>query len=148
MKLSEKGIIIRKTIENDLRQIYLSGKNDPEFSASLPGWSANYLAEIFTDENSVYFSAVRKKKVLGFISGGVKGRDSFIQSVIVNEKFRKSGIGTELITKFIEFSKKKGAENFFIAVFKNNPHSVKFFTDNGFSVKDTFIEMRRNNTKE
>jgi len=140
MKLAEKGIVIRKTVEEDLHQIYSEGKDEPSFSSLPFEFTPENLAEIFASQNSICFTAVRKKKVLGFIIGSVKDDESRIHWLMVKEKFRKAGIGEELIKSYIEISKNSGAENFLIAVFKNISETVKLFNNNGFSIKESFVE--------
>lgn len=145
MNLTERGIIIRKTAEGDLPQIYSSGIEEPAFSDMPFAFNAENLADIFASDNSVCYSAVRKKKVLGFIIGSIEDGASRVYWMMVKEKFRKAGIGKEMLKLYIEFSKKHGAADFLIAVFQNNHDSVKFFTENGFSVKEDFIRLQKNN---
>lgn len=142
MKLSEKGIIIRKTIEADLPQIYTEGAIEPFFKNLPYRFNAENLAEIFASYNSICFSAVRKKKVLGFIAGSAEGEVSSVSWIMVKDKFRRAGIGKELLKRFIDESKKSGTEKFLIALLKNSVESVKFFTDNGFIVNESFIELQ------
>ena len=141
MKLSEKGIIIRKTVEADLPQIYAEGEIEP-LLLNLPfRFNAENLADSFASYSSICFSAVRKKKILGFIIGSAEGDVSTVSWMIVKDKFRRAGIGKELLERFIDESKKASAEKFSVAVFRNSADSVKFFTDNGFSVEKNFVEL-------
>jgi len=141
MNLSEKGIIIRKTVEPDLPQIYSHGSSEPLFQNLPFAFNPENLTEIFSLENSICLTAARKKKVLGFIIGSLKNEESAVHWIMVKDKLRKTGIGKELLKQYIEASKKDGAQNFLIDVFKNNPESVKFFTGNGFSIENTFIKL-------
>ncbi len=143
MSLSEKGIIIRKTIEADLPQIYSIGKNETLLSELPYPLNSDNMAEIFSSLNCISFTAVRKKKVLGFIIGTVKDNQSRIHWMMVKENFRRAGIGGELLKFFMENSKKNRADDFLIAVFKNDPYAVNFFTKYGFSLKENFAELHR-----
>ena len=142
MKLSEKGIIIRKTVEADLPQIYAEGAIEP-LLMNLPfRFNAENLADNFASYSSICFSAVRKKNVLGFIIGSAEGGVSTVSWMMVKDKFRRAGIGKELLKRFIDESKKSGTEKFLIALFKNSAESVNFFTDSGFIVNESFIELQ------
>ncbi|HOP64309.1 MAG TPA: GNAT family N-acetyltransferase [Spirochaetota bacterium] len=141
MKLSEKGIIIRKAVESDLRQIYLSVKEMPLFINA--GFTAEKLAELFMSENSIILTAARKKKILGFIAGNRDEKKSFIQYLFVNEKFRGSGIGSALIEKYLIRGKKSGAEDFFIALPENNMESLNFCIKKGFSREENRVILRK-----
>lgn len=141
MNLSEKGIIIRKTVESDLPQIYAEGAAEPLFMNLPFRFNAENLADNFAANNSISFSVVRKKKILGFIIGSSEGDVSTIHWIMVKDKFRRAGIGKELLKRFIDESKKSAAEKFSIALFRNSAESVKFFTDNGFSVEKNFVEL-------
>jgi ribosomal protein S18 acetylase RimI-like enzyme len=143
MSLRDKGIIIRNTIESDLRQIHDEGKKEPLLTDTAFNFSADNLSEILATENVLAYTAARKKTVLGFIIGAVKDTECKVYWMLVKKNFRKTGIGTELLQFFIENAKKNDVNNFFIAVFNNNSESVNFFNKNGFIVKNTFVEFYR-----
>ncbi len=130
MKLSEKGIIIRKTSEADLRSIYLSVYNNPLFISA--EFNAEIIADLFMSDNSIMFTAVRKKKVLGFIAGKSDRENSFIKYIFVNDKFRGSGIGSALIENFVIRGKKILSRNFFIALSGCTIESLNFYCNRGF----------------
>lgn len=142
MKLFEKGIIIRKTAEADLKQIYAEGMNEPLFLNMSFAFTAENLAVIFASDKSICFTAARKKKILGFIIGSVENNESVIHWMMVKEKLRGAGIGQEMLKQYIETSKKNAALNFLITVSKNNTESVKFFTGYGFSGEDTLVQLK------
>jgi len=141
MKLFEKGIIIRKTIEEDLPQIYAAGRNMEELVNSPFTFSAENLADIFASDSSICYTAARKKKVLGFIACSIKDDQSIIRWIMVNKNLRHAGIGTALLTQCIEKTKKTGIENFLIEVSENND-SVKLFTGYGFNLKETVLKFK------
>jgi ribosomal protein S18 acetylase RimI-like enzyme len=141
MKLSDKGIIIRKTIEEDLPQIYSAGRNQEELANSPFTFSAENLADIFASDSSICYTAARKKKVLGFIACSIKDDESIIRWIMVNKNFRHAGIGKALLTKCIEASNKTGIENFLIDVLENND-SVKFLSGSGFNLKETVLKFK------
>ncbi len=143
MNLSEKGIIIRETIEADLPQIYSYVICNPLMMELPFPPGAENLAEIFASKNSICYTAVRKKKVLGFIIGSEKDNQSRIHWMMVRDKLRKSGIGSELLKQFIDNSGTQNGDKYLVAISGNSPESVKFFTGKGFNVKENFVELHR-----
>ncbi len=143
MSLSEKGIIIRETVESDLRQIYLLGNDEHSFISLSFRMSPENLADIFASDNTIQLTAARKKKVLGFIIGSISDKDSLIHWMGVKPEFLKTEIRVELLKSFILKSKKSSAVNFIFAVSDTSPETLKFFIDNGFTVKRTLIELHK-----
>jgi len=141
MSFSEKGIIIRRTQESDLRGIFLAISEAPEFSQNT--LTAENLADIFSSGNSVMYSAVRKKHLIGFITGTIKGDKAVIEAAYVKDKFRGLGIGTSLLENFIKRSKKSGSESFLIAITGENKKAITFFSSRGFTQTDGIINLEK-----
>lgn len=141
MNLADKGIIVRRTVEADLSEIYLSAAEATEPGKC--GLTADHLADLFASEESVMFSAVRKKRVLGFIAGSMTEGVAVVEVILVKERFRCSGIGSLLLDNFIHRAKKRGAENFFIAVHEKNDKSISFFNRRGFTAEGNTVSLRR-----
>jgi len=142
MNLAEKGIIIRKTLESDLRSIYLAVSEITGLNSE--ALSADRLAELFASENSVMYSAVRKKQLLGFITGNLKGDEAIIETVYVKDKFRSIGIGSTLLEKFLTGSKKAGSLNYLITIHEENQKALNFFLSRGFVQADSKINLKKN----
>ncbi len=143
MSLAEKGIIIRRTIETDLRSIYLAATETKEFCSD--NLTADRLADLFASDNSILYSAVRKKNLLGFILGNVKGEGAFVEKIFVKEKFRTCGIGSLLLEKFLLGSKKAGSDIFFIALPAENLQALNFLIERGFVQSDNTINLHKKN---
>ncbi len=141
MKLSDKGIIIRKTIEEDLPQIYAAGKSLDSLTGLPFAFNAENLADIFASGSSSCYTAARKKKVLGFIAWSIKDNESILRWIMVNKNFRRAGIGKTLLTQYMKESEKSGVNNFLIEVLDSND-STKFFTCFGFNLKETVLKFR------
>lgn len=141
MNLAEKGIIIRKTTEGDLRGIYLSAHGNQEFSSF--NLDENYLADLFMSENSIMYSAVRKKKILGFITGKAAGSSLIIETIFVTEKFRRGGIGSALLDKFESRLKKTGASDIHFEVKGENSGLAEFFVRRGFTRERGTVNLRK-----
>jgi len=139
-----KDIIFRKIIEEDLHLIYPEGLNEPEFIDLPFAWNSENIAKVFTSESVISFIALKKKKLIGFILGrAIENDSSYIHWIMVSEKFRKTGIGKELLRLFIEASKERGAEKFLTSPLKNSHKIIEFFSNNGFSVKESYSVLKR-----
>ena len=136
-----RDIIFRNIIEEDLRSIYLEGLNEPEFFDLPFAWNSEIIAKLFASDGSISFAAMKKKKLIGFIFGSIENDRSYIHWIMVAEKFRKTGIGQELLRLFTEASKERGIEKFLTSPVKNSHKIIEFFAKNGFSVKETYIEF-------
>lgn len=143
MKLSDKGIIIRDTTEEDLPLIYSIGLTEPAFQGLPFSFNAGNLADVFASEDSICLTAARKRKVLGFIAGIIKGDQSAVTWMMVNEKFRGSGIGEFLLLKYIGSSEYKGAGNILIEISESNTEAVHFFNRFGFSGDSTVVKLKK-----
>ena len=141
MKLSEKGIIVRKTIEDDLPQIYAAGVGEHELKNLPFEFNAENLADIFASDRSISYSAVRKKKVLGFIIGSINGTESKIHWMMVKDNFRKSGIGKELLMIYLDKSKKLNVSGFSTFAADNKSGSLNFFYSCGFTREKTLVKL-------
>jgi len=140
MKLSERGIIIRRTAETDLREIYITSQN---FYADK--LTASALADMYMDNECRMFTAVRKKTVIGFIAGKITCDKATINLLLVKPHFRKSGIGSALLESFMNNAKKSGAEKFLISVYENDPDSIEFLRKRGFSGSgETILQIIKN----
>lgn len=142
MSLAEKGIFIRKTLECDLRSIYLAVSEISGLDSDV--LSADHLAELFASENSVMYSAVRKKQLLGFITGNIKRDEAAVETIYVKDKFRSIGIGSTLLEKFLTSSKKTGSLNYLISVHEENQKALNFFLSRGFVQSGSTIILKKN----
>ncbi|MCL1865672.1 MAG: GNAT family N-acetyltransferase [Spirochaetes bacterium] len=139
----QKDIIFRKVTEEDLHSIYLEGLNEPEFTGLPFAWNSENIADVFVSEGAICFAVLRKKKVIGFIFSSIENEKSHLYWIMVNESFRKNGIGSELLRLSVAASKEKGVEKFLTSPLKNSYKIVNFFSNNGFSVKETYVEFHR-----
>ncbi len=143
MKLADKGIIIRKTVEEDLPQIYSAGISEPSFQFLPLAFNTGNLADRFASDKSILYSAVRKKKVMGFIIGSVNGTESTIHWMMVKETFRKAGIGKELLRLYLNKSEKFSTNEFLITVSDNKTDALDFFTSKGFTLNNTSFRLKK-----
>ena len=141
MKTAIPGLIIRKTELGDLHNIYMLGLEEQSFNSMINSWDAAVLADVFSSSGVVSFTAVRKKETAGFIIGTVCGNDAEILWILVKEKFRKRGIGSQLLDMLSEKTKKSGVTNFFVALFPDRTETETFFIRRSIIQRESFIRL-------
>jgi len=140
MKPAIPGLAIRETCLADLNSIYRLGLNEPVF-ISMRRWNASQLAEIFSNSALISFTVVRKKEILGFITGKIIDQSATVEWIMVNEKFRRRGIGRFLLDKFLNTAKIKGVSFFIVASFPVNSETEYFFSKSGIADKKNFTGL-------
>lgn len=140
MKTSIPGLVIRETRLNDLNSIYSLGLEEPVFTL-LQNWNAPAIADVFCSEDLLAYTAARKKEIFGFIIGTTSGYSAEIKWILVNDRFRKRGIGSALINAFIQSSKPRGAEKFLVALLPENTETETFFIKNNLIQRTGFIRL-------
>lgn len=141
MRKPVPGMIIRRTGIPDLHNIYMLGMTEKNFSAPACCWDASSLAEIFAEENCVAYTAARKKEIAGFIIGKVSGCNAELKWIFVKEKFRRRGVGTDLLDRFKENLKKSGVTDFFVALFPDKNETENFFIKHNMIKRESFIRL-------
>jgi len=96
-----------------------------------------------------YFLAEEGGRILGFVGGKIKIGSGFfknikigaINALFVEEEYRNSGVGAELIKTFISWLKTKKAEIAELSVSSNNTAVINLYNNLGF--KEFIIKMRK-----
>ena len=92
--------------------------------------------------------AMKDKKVVGLIDGYIinstllKEKISYIDHLVVDEKYRNQKIATELINEFINKSKKKNAKYIKLCAFKNNEKAINLYKKFDFLEYSTFYTKK------
>jgi ribosomal protein S18 acetylase RimI-like enzyme len=88
-----------------------------------------------------YGAFVNKNKLIGFILLKQDKNNLWIKHFVVDKKYRKQGIGKELLNKAINITKRK---NLILKteVLKDNHQAYLFFTKNGF--REIFFDKENN----
>lgn len=71
-------------------------------------------------------------KIVGFINYDSIYDKSEIEYIYVLDKYRRSGIATELLNKMLEELNNKGIKNVTLEVNSNNRQAINFYEKNGF----------------
>ncbi len=85
------------------------------------------------------FIAIDKSRVVGTILCGHDGRRGYINHLAVAEKYRKSGLGKELVQKVLQKLRAIGIVGCNGMVFNNNTAALEFYKKIGFSSRSDLI---------
>ena len=86
----------------------------------------------------IFLVAEIDDKIVGLIDGYIiesiyfKEKIAYLDHLCVDEKYRNNGIGSKLIEKFSEISKKKGAKYIKLNAFEENIPAVSLYSKHGF----------------
>jgi ribosomal protein S18 acetylase RimI-like enzyme len=141
MKHLKDGIIITDLNIDDLHQIYRLGLEEPVFKDSLNPWTTDNISSLIASDSFTAFTALRKKKILGFIIGEKKGSESEIIWLMVIPHLRKKGIGSALIDSFQEKTSSEGINKIFIRLLENNLDTINFLCKKGLLQSKNFKEL-------
>lgn len=86
--------------------------------------------------NTSYVSVV-DNKIVGAILCGNDGRRGYIYHTVVEEKYRKQGIATELIDAAVKALKAEGITRVCLNVLETNEHGKQFWNKRGWNKVDT-----------
>ncbi|MBD5532517.1 MAG: GNAT family N-acetyltransferase [Lachnospiraceae bacterium] len=82
------------------------------------------------------FVAVEGDEVVGIVLAGHDGRRGYIYHMSVAEKYRKQGIGTQLISHCEEALKREGINKAALLVFNRNEVGNAFWEKQGFTARE------------
>lgn len=111
-------------------------------------WSKEEFMELVTKEEVLV--AVKEEKVVGLlsyifriISGKivVDRKVMFIESLVVDEKYRSRGIGRELLNRAKEIYKEKGCDSLELQVNAKNVKAWEMYKKYGFREKSVNMEL-------
>lgn len=123
--------------------IDLHSRYDPFFKRAADGHvhEAQFLARSLTDENWKILVADSDHQLAGFCSGAIMhyppahaaGPFGYIQDMAVSEKFRRQGIGRQLVRALENWFTTKGLNRIELNVLLKNPLAVDFWRALGYS---------------
>lgn len=91
------------------------------------------------DKSAIVIGAFQKNKLIGFIWGYKTTVNNkiriHISYFVVNEKYRKQGIGSKLIEKIYKIAKENQIEEVELMVTAHNIPAVNFYERQGFEVE-------------
>lgn len=152
-------ILIRKAGLKDLNDILrlnydLFKKEQKEYDKTLNvNWPYNEGKEYFKDRISkktncfVVLAAAGGKKI-GYLCGSIKkprpahkkAKYAEIENMIVDQRFRDRGVGTELVKSFTNWCKLKKVDYILVSAFIKNNFGINFYKKVGF--KEYMLKLR------
>jgi GNAT superfamily N-acetyltransferase len=99
----------------------------------------NRLIKILENEDNCVYVAVKNGKIVGWIHGfySLRIESNFfaeIGGLVVDENFRKNGIGKKLVDKVIQWSKLKNCEKVRVRCNVIRKESHRFYENIGFEI--------------
>jgi ribosomal protein S18 acetylase RimI-like enzyme len=116
-----------------------------------PARSEEYLTDLIADENSALFVADSDREIVGLvkislreapdISIMVPRRYASIGTLVVRQRFRRSGVGRRLMEKAHQWAQAKGASQVELGVWEFNKGAIAFYERLGYTT--ALRRMRR-----
>lgn len=97
-------------------------------------WTPNILKSELESPNSKYIVAKENEKIVGFAGIIISIDDTEITNIVTKKAERKRGIGTILLDKLIEMTKKENRDKISLEVNENNIEAKNLYIKNGFEI--------------
>lgn len=111
--------------------------------ARIDAWSVkDYRAEIERKDSFVLVARLTTAEIVGFLVARlVPGRnarpDTDLYNIAVKEKYRRAGVGEELLKTLVSIIRSKDAENIWLEVRASNRGAIRFYEKHGFRAELT-----------
>lgn len=111
-----------------------TGTSSPQF------YSKETLSKWVNSPTDALLVAKKGTELVGFSLAAYNpySRDGYLHVKIVNENYRKEGIGSKLLEKTIELFKKQGCNHIFATVKPDNISTLNLLRKHGFEVGEQF----------
>lgn len=97
-------------------------------------WTPNILKSELESSNSKYIVAKENENIVGFAGIIISIDDTEITNIVTKKAERKRGIGTLLLDKLIEMTKKENRDKISLEVNENNIEAKNLYIKNGFEI--------------
>ena len=97
-------------------------------------WTPNILKSELESSNSKYIVAKENDNIVGFAGIIISVDDTEITNIVTKKTERKKGIGTLLLDKLIEMTKKENRDKISLEVNENNIEAKNLYIKNGFEI--------------
>lgn len=95
-------------------------------------WSFQMLASSFDTDSFIGVLAEDGGEIIGYGGITVACDTADVANVAVTEPFRKSGVGTAILTELLTVAKRRGAEKVFLEVRVSNSVAMEMYLKSGF----------------
>ncbi len=134
-----RGVKIRQFSLSDLDRVAEIGQN------SLPSpWPKSLFVKTHKLYPESFFVAEKKGEVIGYITGRPDKGASRINSLAIDKKWRKKGVGRVLVDYLMAQFKIKGGKEAFLHVRARNKEALNFYQDLRFKITETIKNHYRN----
>jgi GNAT superfamily N-acetyltransferase len=117
---------------------------DPEWAVSEA--ATDHTVQRITDSECVALVAVCTDEIVGFLMGSIRDAKGVaagaLESMLVLPQYRKRKIGTRLIERFLDWTRRRGLKRVTVAVAPANGPAIALYKQMGFQ-EQTLIWGRR-----
>jgi ribosomal protein S18 acetylase RimI-like enzyme len=118
------------------------------------GWSyeetgERFLRRMITDENCYCIIAEHQQTIIAYLIGVLLPIDSVrpvkrseLVNIFIKEKFRSHGVGTQMVEKFLKWSKQQGATHTVVGAQAENMKAIEFYKHLGFTPYHLRMEQK------
>ena len=72
--------------------------------------------------------------VIGYVVGAIEGPVGHLISIAVDRRYQRQGIGSRLLSRFLEFLRARGIRGVYLEVSVKNSQAIKFYEKHGFRI--------------
>jgi ribosomal-protein-alanine N-acetyltransferase len=92
--------------------------------------------ELYLLLNPIFYIAECSGEVVGYIIATVRENTCHVDSIAVREKWRRRGVGTELMNAALRDCRDRGAKRAVLEVAVDNDSAIRLYSKLGFRVKE------------
>jgi Acetyltransferases len=95
----------------------------------------------FKNKKELHIIAELNNKVVGYLNGLVgthyskKKKYSYLDQIVIDNKYRKKGIAQKLMFEFEKFAKQKKANHITLAMFSENEKAMNLYKKEGYKIR-------------
>ena len=121
------NILLRPAKISDISNILML-----EGQTQFDKYSQDSLTQMFNLDYYKIIVATLDDKVIGYIVATILFEDADILKIIVDSKFRRRGVGKQLIDNLLSICKENGVKKLHLEVRMDNSTAINFYEDLGF----------------
>ena len=95
-------------------------------------WDKKFFLNLIENKNSILYILKDKKNTVGFVAGTISDTDCDIIMMIIDNKSRRKGFGSLLLSSTLCLLKGMGITNIHLEVAVNNTRAIDLYEKNGF----------------
>lgn len=105
-----------------------------------------YFTDLVNDTKNLCLIAEDEGNPIGYLAASPKVFSYKIKTYTeldnmgVTPEYRSKGIGSQLIERYLEWSKQEGYEKAYVSAFAKNTNAINFYRKHGFTDIDTSLE--------